>query len=306
MRLRFTLFMACVALLMSSARAEFFVELYDLSQPIMTACTGGTPVPDSTVIKVFWDSLGNGADDNDPQPPEGTGWMQVNYNQFLLNGASELAFPGGFAALENYVMADGYPDPAQGTGHPVYFLKICVPEGVIWTSDTFRVSPGYQAVFFGSDAGEEPWFCAPGVCADCPGPAVVSNLTASTTYCDSIVLDWDHNGVNVAGYRVLLADEFPQQYVYISGSANTRFVHTNQDGGVDVNYGVRAFNICGTGQDADTAYSPRQSILAVPLLPHRHRRTLWPRTTSAAPCTSHGRSTLCLALTNSTFTETAR
>ncbi|MBL0063114.1 MAG: hypothetical protein IPP40_16945 [bacterium] len=46
-----------------------------------------------------------------------------------------------------------------------------------------------------------------------------------------------------------------EPYHYIPDPANTRYVDTQSIGGQDHTYGVRAFRICGQGQDADTAFS---------------------------------------------------
>lgn len=249
MRLRFALLMICVMLAATAAQAQFQVWFFNESFPLTNNCTAGTPLPDGVTIEVWWDSTANGHDELDVRPVEGSGFGQVSFNQFLLNGAAINGTPGTFAADENFTSQD---TPIPGvTGAPVYYLKVCQDaDNVHWISDTFTVVNGYQEIYFGT--GLEEFTCVNEACGGCPPPVSVTNLTGSTTQCDQIVLDWDHTGVNCAGYRVLLVDEFPQQHVYISGSANSTFTHTNQPGGVDVHYRVRAFNVCAP----DTSYSP--------------------------------------------------
>lgn len=252
MRLRFALLMVCVMLTASSVRADFQAYLVNVDFPIQDACTGGTPIPDGTIVQIFQDFTANGPDATDVRPTEGTENVQVNYNQFLTNGVSEFGIPGTFAPLETFAMNSGFPTPADGSGHPVYYLRICLDaQNTIWMSDTFRVSQGYQEIFFGPGLGQIPFTCTNGECGGCPTPATVSNATATTTFCDSVVIDWDHNGVDAAGYRITLLNTFPLEYIFVPGAANTRYSLTNQIGGMDIPLRIRAYNVC----DDDTSLS---------------------------------------------------
>lgn len=258
MRLRYALLMVCLALVVNSANAQFQVWFLDEFQVITNACGGGTPVPDGTTIQVWWDSTANGIGPGDVQPQEGFGFQQANFNQFLLNGMQELGTPGTFAATENFVFAANTPNPGDGTGHPVFYLRICLDNSDIhWVSDTFRVQTGYQEVYFGTGPGEIPFTCVAGACGGCPSPAPVSNFTASQNLCNSILVNWTHSGENVAGYRLLVNSA---DYVYIPGAANTSYTITGYPGGIDIPVRCRAYRICGTGQDADTAFSTAMEV----------------------------------------------
>ncbi len=257
MRLRFAFLMFCMLIGATVANAQFNAVLVNELQPLTLACGSGAPVPDGTTVQIFWDSLGNGPTDDDNQPIEGPGFLQVNFNQFNLNGASLLEIPGGFGTDPFFAMASGIPDPAQNTGHPLYWLRVCLDtEGIYWQSDTFRVfTGGITEVYFGVGDGLVPFTCLTGVCAGCPSPPPVENLVASQAFCDSIVLTWEHDQIDIDGYRILVDNTEP--YIYIPNPATTRYVDLVGIGGQDHTYGVRAYRICGTGQDADTARSTR-------------------------------------------------
>lgn len=256
MRIRFALLLFCMMLGATVANAQFNAFLINESQPIMSACVGGTPVPDGTTVQIFWDSLGNGVTPDDHQPVEGPGFMEVNFNQFGLNGAEVLEVPGGFGTDPAFSMTDGIPDPANNTGYPLYWLRVCLDgNGIYWQSDTFRVIIGVNEIFFGEGEGQVPFTCVTGVCGGCASPSPVFNLTATQDLCDSIVVDWEHDLVNIHGYRVLIDGELP--YHYISGGANSRYVDFTSIGGQDHTYGVRAYRVCAPG---DTGWSVRETI----------------------------------------------
>lgn len=251
MRLRFALLLIFLMLGASAANAQFNAFLINATQSLTEACGSGNAVPDGATVQIFWDSLGNGATADDRQPAEGPGFLEVNFNQFLLNGNAQLDFPGGFYTDPSFTMVTGIPVPGQ-TGHPVYWLRMCLAtEGIYWQSDTFRVEAGLNEYYFGTGDGEIPFTCFTGQCAGCPTPSAVFNLTASQAFCDSIVVDWEHDLNNIAGYRVLIDGEPP--FYYISGSANSRFVDTWSIGGQDHTYRVRAFRICGADTSLSTA-----------------------------------------------------
>ena len=150
MRLRFAFLMFCMLLGATVANAQFTAILVNESQPLTLGCDGGNPVPDGTTIQVFWDSLGNGPTADDQQPIEGPGFRQVNFNQFLLNGAELLEVPGGFGTETFFAMASGIPSPADNSGQPLYWLRVCLgDQGIYWQSDTFRVFIGINEINFG-------------------------------------------------------------------------------------------------------------------------------------------------------------
>ncbi|MBL0063132.1 MAG: fibronectin type III domain-containing protein [bacterium] len=237
------------------ANAQFNAILVNELQPLTLACGSGAPVPDGTTVQIFWDSLGNGPTEDDNQPIEGPGFLQVNFNQFNLNGVELLDVPGGFGTDPFFAMASGIPDPAQNTGHPLYWLRVCLgDQGIFWQSDTFRVfTGGITEVYFGVGDDLVPFTCQTGVCAGCPSPPPVETLVASQAFCDSIVVTWSHVQEDIDGYRLLIAGTEP--YLYIPNPATTSYTNYDLIGGQDHSFRVRAYRICGTGQDADTAFS---------------------------------------------------
>ncbi|MCB9358192.1 MAG: T9SS type A sorting domain-containing protein [Calditrichaeota bacterium] len=249
MHLRFALLMTCLAFLVSTAQAQFQAALNNFDQVLTMACDGGTPIPDNTTIQVWWDSTANGINDDDVQPQEGAGFNQANFNQFLLNGEALLGVPGTFATEVNFVFPVNTPSPTEGTGHPVFYLKICLDaQGIFWTSDTFRVVSGYQEIYFGPGL-EHALVCSTGVCGGCPSPTQVFNVNASTNLCDRVTITWDHDMDNIAGYRVY--NTYNDTYHFIPGAANQSIDITDIPGGTDIEFRVRAFRIC----DLDTSYS---------------------------------------------------
>ncbi|MBL0061633.1 MAG: hypothetical protein IPP40_09175 [bacterium] len=74
-----------------------------------------------------------------------------------------------------------------------------------WQSDTFRVvTGGITEVYFGVGDDLVPFTCQT-VCAQgCPSPPPVFNQVASQANCDSIVVTWNHEQIDIDGYRVLI------------------------------------------------------------------------------------------------------
>ncbi|MCC6476802.1 T9SS type A sorting domain-containing protein [bacterium] len=219
----------------------FAVLLYSSEQLITDACEGGDFVPDGTVIKVFWDANGNGPDTTDAQPVEGAGPMECNFNQFTVNGAG-FGLPGGFFTETAFSIPTGVPDS------PSYYLKICLDANELqWVTDTFVVSAGLQERIFGNSLPEYvPWSCVNEACGGCPTPVPVTNLTADTTSCQDVLLNWDHAD-DVTGYRVRV-DEGADYF--ISSGLTTEWLDTVSPAGVHF-YRVRAYLVC----DQDTSYS---------------------------------------------------
>jgi len=231
------------------ANAQFNAFLINESQPLLLNCVDGAPVPDGATVQIFWDSLGNGPTPDDRQPLEGPGFLHVNFNQFLLNGLEILDVPGGFGTDPAFTMSTGIPEPGI-TGHPLYWLRLCLDaQGIYWESDTFRIVIGVNEVFFGNGPGEVPFTCITGTCGGCLSPSSVTTPVASQAHCDSIVVTWNHDMDNIAGYRILIDGELP--YIFIPNPATTRYVDVASSGGVNHLYRIRAYRIC----DADTAFS---------------------------------------------------
>ena len=251
MRLRLALLMICLMLAASAAQAQFNAILYNFSQPITDNCAGGTPIEDGAAfVQIFWDSLGNGPTPDDRLAPEGGGPYEMNLNQFAINGVEFLDVPGGFYSEPAFGAPFFTPNPEQNTGHPLFWIRICYDAAdITWVSDTFRVQNGFQQIGFGTDPDEVAMTCLAGGCGECPIPDPVTNLSATTDECDSIVVTWTYGEDDHDGFRVLVDDVPP--YIYITNPDARRYSDVVSSGGVDHSFRVRAYNVC----DVDTAFS---------------------------------------------------
>jgi hypothetical protein len=132
--------------------------LFDTAQELTTECNGSTPLSDGVMVKLFWDSTGNGADSTDPQPrvcddpPDClTGPpFTVGFNEFAINGTrfsqeDPAIRPGNF-----------WTDPAFTTVGDVFtpnkfYARIYCADGrVLWESDVVTLPPNAseQAMHF--------------------------------------------------------------------------------------------------------------------------------------------------------------
>ena len=160
---------AVLLVLTASAFAQPFsaqwIYVSDLGAPALTTTCppqGTTPIPDGRIVKIFWDSNGNGPDLTDPQPtvctdpplceqgPIGT----VNYNQFTMNGTANGYGPGYFLTDYNFNSVNVMPDP------PRYYLRIYELDGVnfLWTSRVFTLTSGAQEIWL----SQSDWTCGRG------------------------------------------------------------------------------------------------------------------------------------------------
>ncbi len=57
--------------------------------PLRMQCTTGTPLPDGTLITVYWDNNHNGPDASDVVPGIGEGYGQANTVTFPINGQQQ-------------------------------------------------------------------------------------------------------------------------------------------------------------------------------------------------------------------------
>jgi len=251
MRLRLALLTICTMLAATAAQAQFNAVLYNFTQPITSACAGGSPIPDGgAYVQIFWDSTGNGRTPDDHIVPEGAGSYEFNLSQFAINGVEQLETPGGFYSEPAFTAPLFTPNPDQGTGHPLFWLRVCLDaNGITWVSDTFRVQSGFQDIGFGSGAGEVPMTCLTGGCGECPTPNAVTNVTATQAECNVITVSWQYGTDDHDGFR-LLVDNTPP-YIYVPDPAARSYSDANASGGVDHLYRVRAYNIC----DDDTSFS---------------------------------------------------
>lgn len=112
--------------------AAFFLGNGKLSENGIEA---GTPLPDGTEIKVYWDWDENGPDMKDPQPIVGDQVGQVNFNVFKINSADLGAEKGQFLSDPMFTVVGEMPKPAK------YYLKICLPDRQL-VSNVVTLTPG--------------------------------------------------------------------------------------------------------------------------------------------------------------------
>jgi hypothetical protein len=147
----------------SNAQITASWNYYPPEPPLTTTCGGATPIPDGTIVKIFWDQNGDGPDATDLQPPlcndppfceSQLPLGSVNFNQFPMNGSSSNGQAGTFSG-ESYMTTQGItPNP------PRYYLRIFQPDGItpLWTSVVKTLVPGIQDINF--IASE--WVCGSG------------------------------------------------------------------------------------------------------------------------------------------------
>lgn len=219
--------------------------------PLTDGCTGGTPFPDGTSVKIYWDNDSNGPDDDDPQPtlcnnppdcldgPAGT----VNFNQFPING-DFLGVGPGYFSMENYFVASAPFSP------PRFFLRVC-GNGMRWQTATFVLTVGGQE--FTPDM--YTWTCINTPCPGCSAPNSPSPMAASDNRCDGVNVTWGYvAGASNNGYAIFRAG------ARIATIADTS-VHSYLDTGAaeaDVTYGVQVRHICS---GTDSAFSPQLTDL---------------------------------------------
>jgi hypothetical protein len=111
---------------------------------------GGEPLPDGTVVKIYWDANSNGPDALDQQPPVGGGFGQCTFNEFLLNGEALLGMPGTFYMEEYFTFASNTPSPSR------YYLV--AEAGVVrWTSVVMTFADGFSQQYVLETPSE--WSC---------------------------------------------------------------------------------------------------------------------------------------------------
>ncbi|MBK6764843.1 MAG: T9SS type A sorting domain-containing protein [bacterium] len=130
----------------SICTAQFNVGMYTTT-PLTEWCAGGTPLPDGTVGRIYWDVNNNGPDWTDPMPVVGGGFAQANFNTFVLNGESVGLEPGTFFFEENFTIATNTPQPSK------YYVRVEDFWENTWTSRVITVVDGYQ------ETDMAPWSC---------------------------------------------------------------------------------------------------------------------------------------------------
>ncbi|MCC6475708.1 T9SS type A sorting domain-containing protein [bacterium] len=122
----------------SNAQFTVFFSYLGAQGPLTDQCVGGNPLPDGTVVEIFWDGNGNGPDSTDLPPCELSPIPEPNYCSFGMNGESA----GGIGA------GAFFTDPGWGFSVPPpqpwrYWLRICVPgQERYWRTETLIISGG--------------------------------------------------------------------------------------------------------------------------------------------------------------------
>jgi hypothetical protein len=160
MKVKLLVFAALLLALASMSYAQGFCAfIYDGEFPMRDACTNGNPVPDGTMMYIYWDSNSNGPDATDPLAPlcndppscsSGAPTGSVNYNQMPINSGEWGLDAGEF-----------FPDRAfcsvgDVTNPPRFYIRLPLANGVTWTSRvmTFVSGPGND-----TDLGAADWTC---------------------------------------------------------------------------------------------------------------------------------------------------
>ena len=134
--------------------------------PLSDACENGTPLPDGTIIRIYWDNDDNGPDDDDPQPCVWDGWPEppppncpFGMNQFQMNGEFNELGPGYFA-MESAWSSGGILPPLPHR----YYLRLCIGD-IRWESSVVTVHVGAQEIGPSSfGANSYTWNCSGVAC----------------------------------------------------------------------------------------------------------------------------------------------
>lgn len=145
MKLQILIFCATLSVA-STSSAQFNVGMFTTT-PLTERCAGGTPLPDGTIGRIYWDFNNNGPDEVDPMPVLGSGFGQANFNTFVLNGESLGLEPGTFFFEENFTIATNTPQPSK------YYVRVEYPWEITWISRVITVVDGYQ------ETEMAPWTC---------------------------------------------------------------------------------------------------------------------------------------------------
>ncbi|MBU1983433.1 hypothetical protein KJ815_03375, partial [bacterium] len=253
--LRIVLIVLSLAAITATAHAQGFTATLQCSDPsdnfvyLNDTCTGGNPLQDGTVVKIYRDVDSDGPDWDDPLaepcelPPDcPTGPAGThNYNQFAMNGFSLGIGHGTFYTETAFQSAYGMPTPAR------YYCRICLPT-LHWVSEVFTVSTGPQTVYL------DDWTCNTEPCQEaCPTPSPVQGFQASENECGRVLMTWnayprDTTGGPVdtlviyrAGVEIKRVRYTATSYVDSTGVVNTTYW-----------YGIKARRDCPT----DTSFSP--------------------------------------------------
>lgn len=207
--------------------------------PLRTQCTTGTPLPDGTVISIYWDNNNNGPDVTDVQPEIGIEYGQANYVTLPMNGVGLGLGAGYFVNELESFFVQFLPTSAEVPGDTaLYYLEISQPNLCIQSS-VFSLQQGLVEWYI----TEADWTCATG--APCrvnttPPPAALINLVASDGGCEAVHLSWEHDGLHVDGFNI-----YVNGTRVIGAAAAERFLDVWPYAADVRTYSIKAFNIGG-------------------------------------------------------------
>ncbi|MBL0061855.1 MAG: hypothetical protein IPP40_10360 [bacterium] len=227
----------------------FLIYNGGVAEPALSdSCFDGTPLPDGTIVSIFWDLDSDGPDDDDNLVPTGIGFDRANYNVFQMNGAAVLGHAGAFITDPLFTFGSNQPNPSR------FWLRICIPGADrYWRSDIFSPVQGLQDIYFGSSVGSIPMVCVNASCTGCIPPPVVTGLTASQTLCQRIDVNWNlYNGSSLVDSLELRRSG---SFLVRLGVEATSFVDTTLTGTTGL-YEVLARTI----DQIDTCFSVSQAI----------------------------------------------
>ncbi len=201
------------------------VALVCLDTILTDTCGAGNPLPDGTVVQIFWDSDSDGPDETDPQPPVGDCPTCCNFNSFTMNGETMFGLPGRFLTDPAFSIGSEFPHPRW-----IYVRVPVCDRGIVWTSQRFAMSSENPEIDL------MQWTC--GSCAE---PGQVTGLTASQDLCDEIHVQWNATP-NATGYHVY------RDGVILITTSETHFNYFNFVPGIYCySFQVQAVNESGAG-----------------------------------------------------------
>jgi len=219
-----------VLVLSSGAFAQFSAVIYTFDT-FTNNCdgTGGMLEDGMQVVTFYWDQDNDGPDATDPIAP---GAVQAVYP---LNGNDYLGVPGAFYSDPAFTYSNFTPNPSR------FFIRV-VGASAVWTSVVFQISSGYSE----RDLTDSTWTCET-IINNCPTPAGIANLQATTTQCTGVTLTWnlftDNDRINT--FRVL------RNGVRIATIPHTAITYFDPDALVgDNEYRMVVARDCGPGDTA--------------------------------------------------------